>query len=126
MASDVTCCCLKGSFPAALLSVSVLCSYLDSLDRIGAADYQPTEQDILRTRVKTTGIVETHFTFKNLHFRSVVTGADPRTQGLEKSMEFLLNREMHLYCVTTGLYALRLSFSHLWRISLPAPLMFAC
>ncbi|ETE60842.1 Guanine nucleotide-binding protein G(o) subunit alpha, partial [Ophiophagus hannah] len=38
------------------------------LDRIGAADYQPTEQDILRTRVKTTGIVETHFTFKNLHF----------------------------------------------------------
>ncbi|KAG7230510.1 hypothetical protein INR49_024619 [Caranx melampygus] len=34
-----------------------------------AADYQPTEQDILRTRVKTTGIVETHFTFKNLHFR---------------------------------------------------------
>ncbi|XP_065272816.1 guanine nucleotide-binding protein G(o) subunit alpha isoform X5 [Emys orbicularis] len=43
--------------------------YLDSLDRIGAPDYQPTEQDILRTRVKTTGIVETHFTFKNLHFR---------------------------------------------------------
>uniref|UniRef100_A0A1A8F9P0 Guanine nucleotide-binding protein G(o) subunit alpha n=2 Tax=Nothobranchius korthausae TaxID=1143690 RepID=A0A1A8F9P0_9TELE len=43
--------------------------YLDSLDRIGAVDYQPTEQDILRTRVKTTGIVETHFTFKNLHFR---------------------------------------------------------
>lgn len=46
-------------------------SYLDSLDRIGAPDYQPTEQDILRTRVKTTGIVETHFTFKNLHFRLV-------------------------------------------------------
>ncbi|KAL2300296.1 hypothetical protein Nmel_012267 [Mimus melanotis] len=46
-----------------------MASYLDSLDRIGAADYQPTEQDILRTRVKTTGIVETHFTFKNLHFR---------------------------------------------------------
>uniref|UniRef100_A0A8C8FBH9 Uncharacterized protein n=1 Tax=Oncorhynchus tshawytscha TaxID=74940 RepID=A0A8C8FBH9_ONCTS len=43
--------------------------YLDSLDRIGAPDYQPTEQDILRTRVKTTGIVETHFVFKNLHFR---------------------------------------------------------
>uniref|UniRef100_A0A673X2T0 Guanine nucleotide binding protein (G protein), alpha activating activity polypeptide O, a n=1 Tax=Salmo trutta TaxID=8032 RepID=A0A673X2T0_SALTR len=37
--------------------------------RIGAPDYQPTEQDILRTRVKTTGIVETHFVFKNLHFR---------------------------------------------------------
>ncbi|KAK3533122.1 hypothetical protein QTP70_007806 [Hemibagrus guttatus] len=43
--------------------------YLDSLDRIGAADYLPTEQDILRSRVKTTGIVETHFSFKNLSFR---------------------------------------------------------
>lgn len=53
-----------------------LCSYLDSLDRIGAADYQPTEQDILRTRVKTTGIVETHFTFKNLHFRSILTNKE--------------------------------------------------
>lgn len=57
--------------PSAWSMVPVCChpSYLDSLDRIGAADYQPTEQDILRTRVKTTGIVETHFTFKNLHFR---------------------------------------------------------
>ncbi|XP_022108705.1 guanine nucleotide-binding protein G(o) subunit alpha-like [Acanthaster planci] len=43
--------------------------FLDSLDRIGSDDYLPNEQDILRTRVKTTGIVETHFTFKNLHFR---------------------------------------------------------
>lgn len=51
------------------ISFILFSSYLDSLDRIGAADYQPTEQDILRTRVKTTGIVETHFTFKNLHFR---------------------------------------------------------
>ncbi|XP_030232205.1 guanine nucleotide binding protein (G protein), alpha activating activity polypeptide O, b isoform X1 [Gadus morhua] len=51
--------------------------YLDSLDRIGASDYQPTEQDILRTRVKTTGIVETHFTFKNLHFRYLVPSPGP-------------------------------------------------
>ncbi|KAK9971606.1 hypothetical protein ABG768_024962 [Culter alburnus] len=43
--------------------------YLDSLQRIGAPDYLPTEQDILRTRVKTTGIVETNFSFKNLNFR---------------------------------------------------------
>ena len=31
--------------------------------------FQPTEQDILRTRVKTTGIVEVHFSFKNLNFK---------------------------------------------------------
>lgn len=44
-------------------------SFLDDLDRLGAKDYMPTEQDILRTRVKTTGIVEVHFSFKNLNFK---------------------------------------------------------
>lgn len=44
-------------------------SFLDDLDRLGSKDYQPTEQDILRTRVKTTGIVEVHFSFKNLNFK---------------------------------------------------------
>lgn len=43
--------------------------FLDDLDRLGAKDYQPTEQDILRTRVKTTGIVEVHFSFKSLNFK---------------------------------------------------------
>lgn len=44
-------------------------SFLDDLDRLGKKDYMPTEQDILRTRVKTTGIVEVHFSFKNLNFK---------------------------------------------------------
>lgn len=43
--------------------------FLDDLDRLGAKDYMPIEQDILRTRVKTTGIVEVHFNFKNLNFK---------------------------------------------------------
>ncbi|KAK2554682.1 Guanine nucleotide-binding protein G(o) subunit alpha [Acropora cervicornis] len=43
--------------------------YLDSLDRIGSPGYEPTEQDLLRTRVKTTGIVEVQFDFKRLHFK---------------------------------------------------------
>ncbi|XP_070574736.1 guanine nucleotide-binding protein G(o) subunit alpha-like [Ptychodera flava] len=43
--------------------------FLDDLDRICAEDYLPTEQDVLRTRVKTTGIVETHFSFRNLNFK---------------------------------------------------------
>nr|CAD7568660.1 unnamed protein product [Timema californicum] len=52
------------------LKLCLLCfSFLDDLDRLGAKDYQPTEQDILRTRVKTTGIVEVHFSFKNLNFK---------------------------------------------------------
>lgn len=32
----------------------------------------PTQDDVLRTRVKTTGIVETHFSYKNLHFKYVL------------------------------------------------------
>ncbi|XP_077982107.1 guanine nucleotide-binding protein G(o) subunit alpha-like [Glandiceps talaboti] len=43
--------------------------FLDDLDRVCAEDYLPTEQDLLRTRVKTTGIVETHFSFRNLNFK---------------------------------------------------------
>jgi guanine nucleotide-binding protein G(i) subunit alpha len=43
--------------------------YLNSLDRISLPGYIPSEQDVLRTRVKTTGIVETHFTQRGLHFK---------------------------------------------------------
>lgn len=46
-------------------------SYLNDLERISQQGYMPTQQDVLRTRVKTTGIVETHFTFKELYFKSV-------------------------------------------------------
>lgn len=48
--------------------------YLSELGRIGASDYAPTEQDILRTRVKTTGIIETQFFFKDLQFRMFDVG----------------------------------------------------
>uniref|UniRef100_A0A1L8DKV1 Putative g-protein alpha subunit n=1 Tax=Nyssomyia neivai TaxID=330878 RepID=A0A1L8DKV1_9DIPT len=48
--------------------------YLNSLDRISQHNYVPTQQDVLRTRVKTTGIVETHFSFKNLHFKMFDVG----------------------------------------------------
>ena len=44
-------------------------SYLDSLDRLTESKYVPTQQDVLRTRVKTTGIVEVHFNFKGLNFK---------------------------------------------------------
>lgn len=49
-------------------------SYLNDLERIAQNDYIPTQQDVLRTRVKTTGIVETHFTFKDLHFKMFDVG----------------------------------------------------
>ncbi|KAH7726207.1 GPA-3 protein [Aphelenchoides avenae] len=43
--------------------------FLDSVERIAAPDYKPTEQDILLSRIKTTGIVEVKFKMKNVDFR---------------------------------------------------------
>ncbi|CAJ0930833.1 unnamed protein product, partial [Mesorhabditis belari] len=48
--------------------------YLNNLDRISQPDYVPSQDDVLRTRVKTTGIVETHFTYKDLHFKMFDVG----------------------------------------------------
>ncbi|KAM6121007.1 LOW QUALITY PROTEIN: guanine nucleotide-binding protein G(i) subunit alpha-2 [Pterocles gutturalis] len=48
-------------------------AYSNDLERIARADYIPTQQDVLRTRVKTTGIVD-HFTFKDLHFKMFDVG----------------------------------------------------
>ncbi|KAI1732631.1 g-protein alpha subunit domain-containing protein [Ditylenchus destructor] len=48
--------------------------YLNSLERISQPGYIPTQDDVLRTRVKTTGIVETHFTYKDLHFKMFDVG----------------------------------------------------
>ncbi|KAJ8370231.1 hypothetical protein SKAU_G00102590 [Synaphobranchus kaupii] len=48
--------------------------YLSELDRITKLDYLPTEQDMLRSRVKTTGIIEEQFSCKELHFRMFDVG----------------------------------------------------
>lgn len=44
-------------------------SYLNDLERIAAPGYVPTEQDILRVRVPTTGIIEYPFDLENVIFR---------------------------------------------------------
>lgn len=70
MDEKMECYFIKFTLVLVLINITCsLCSYLNALDRLGSPDYVPTEQDVLRTRVKTTGIVETHFTFKDLHFK---------------------------------------------------------
>ncbi len=44
-------------------------SYLDDLERIGAVDYVPSQQDVLRVRVPTTGINEYPFTINRVVFK---------------------------------------------------------
>lgn len=41
------------------------------IDRVAAVDYLPTEQDILRVRVPTTGIIEYPFDLEEIRFRYV-------------------------------------------------------
>ncbi|CAD1478591.1 unnamed protein product, partial [Heterotrigona itama] len=43
-------------------------SYLLEIDRVAAPDYLPTEQDILRVRVPTTGIIEYPFDLEEIRF----------------------------------------------------------
>lgn len=44
-------------------------SYLSDLERIATQGYVPTEQDVLRVRVPTTGIIEYPFDLENIIFR---------------------------------------------------------
>ncbi|KAJ3405952.1 guanine nucleotide-binding protein subunit alpha [Chytriomyces hyalinus] len=43
--------------------------YFEAMDRIGDPKYKPNDQDVLRSRVKTTGITETCFHIGELNYR---------------------------------------------------------
>ena len=51
-----------------------LSSYFDSIGRIAQPDYLPSDQDVLRSRVKTTGITETTFIIGDLTYRMFDVG----------------------------------------------------
>ncbi|KAI8578839.1 hypothetical protein K450DRAFT_244779 [Umbelopsis ramanniana AG] len=48
--------------------------YFDSIDRISDSRYTPSDQDVLRSRVKTTGITETTFIIGDLTYRMFDVG----------------------------------------------------
>ena len=48
--------------------------YFNSIDRISQPDYVPTQQDVLRSRVRTTGILETSFKYKDITYRMFDVG----------------------------------------------------
>ncbi|EHK99877.1 putative Guanine nucleotide-binding protein subunit alpha [Glarea lozoyensis 74030] len=48
--------------------------YFDNIDRIAQHDYMPDDQDVLRSRVKTTGITETTFIIGDLTYRMFDVG----------------------------------------------------
>jgi len=48
--------------------------FFENIQRIGKEDFIPTEQDVLRARVRSTGIEEAEFKFDNLEFRMIDVG----------------------------------------------------
>eukprot|EP01089_Gocevia_fonbrunei_P003699 TRINITY_DN13657_c0_g1_i1.p1 TRINITY_DN13657_c0_g1~~TRINITY_DN13657_c0_g1_i1.p1 ORF type:complete len:354 (-),score=75.24 TRINITY_DN13657_c0_g1_i1:52-1113(-) len=48
--------------------------FFDEIERINASDYSPITQDVLRARIRSTGIEEAKFTFDNMEFTMVDVG----------------------------------------------------
>eukprot|EP00003_Mantamonas_plastica_P031333 TRINITY_DN810_c0_g2_i1.p1 TRINITY_DN810_c0_g2~~TRINITY_DN810_c0_g2_i1.p1 ORF type:complete len:352 (-),score=119.38 TRINITY_DN810_c0_g2_i1:143-1198(-) len=48
--------------------------YFEAIDRVSNPDYLPTTQDVLRSRVRTTGIVDFDFSFGGVKFRMYDVG----------------------------------------------------
>ena len=48
--------------------------FLDKLSIISKPQYVPTQQDVLKTQIQTTGIVQTHFVYNSLEFKMYDVG----------------------------------------------------
>ncbi|XP_054635777.1 guanine nucleotide binding protein (G protein) alpha v1 isoform X2 [Dunckerocampus dactyliophorus] len=48
--------------------------FFENMSRISSPDYMPTEMDVLRVRLRTTGVIETQFQVKHLTFRMYDVG----------------------------------------------------
>uniref|UniRef100_A0A914XCM7 Uncharacterized protein n=1 Tax=Plectus sambesii TaxID=2011161 RepID=A0A914XCM7_9BILA len=70
--------CLKRQHEIELLDSAVY--FLDALDRITSFDYAPCQQDVLRTRIATTGIHEMEFSYKMVTLRLIDVGGQKSEQ----------------------------------------------
>lgn len=77
-------------------------SFMGDLKRISADDYVPSEQDILRCRVKTTGIVETDFDLGGKKFKLLDVGGQ-RTER-KKWIHYFDNVTAVLFIVSLNEY----------------------
>jgi len=80
--------------------------YFDAIDRIALPDYAPTEQDVLRSRTKTTGIIETEFAIEGVLFRMVDVGGQRSER--KKWMYCFQDVTAVIFCVAMSEYDLKL------------------
>lgn len=82
--------------------------YFDNLDRIAAPEYVPTEDDVLRVRVKTTGIQEITFSANEVNFRMVDVGGQRSER--KKWIHCFQDVTAVIFCVAMSEYDLKVSF----------------
>jgi len=80
--------------------------YFDAIDRLTQPDYIPTEQDVLRSRTKTTGIIETEFDVEDVHFRMVDVGGQRSER--KKWIYCFQDVTAVIFCVAMSEYDLKL------------------
>jgi len=80
--------------------------YFENIARIAQPDYLPTEQDVLRSRVKTTGVLETTFDVEDIIFRLVDVGGQRSER--RKWIHCFEDVTAIIFCVAISEYDLKL------------------
>ncbi|GAM23687.1 hypothetical protein SAMD00019534_068620 [Acytostelium subglobosum LB1] len=76
------------------------------IDRIGAEDYIPTQDDVLRCRQRTTGMKETEFMVEDVKFRLLDVGGQKNER--KKWMHYFDDVRTIIFCVSLSDYNMNL------------------